>query len=63
MTVDGRAEEFVLSWQDWHRRPGAGIGMPSDASSDLHQRPDTTRAFPDICSAAPKPGRTRFGNP
>ncbi len=37
--------------------------MPSDANSDLHQRPDTTRAFPDTCSAAPKTGRTRFGNP
>ncbi|MER7362903.1 hypothetical protein [Nonomuraea wenchangensis] len=44
-------------------QPGAGIGMPSDANSDLHQRPDTTRAFPDTCSAAPKTGRTRFGNP
>ncbi|RVX44881.1 hypothetical protein EDD27_7645 [Nonomuraea polychroma] len=42
-------------------QPGAGIAMPSDANSDLHQRPDTTRAFQDTCSAAPKPGRTRFG--
>ncbi|MEV4250257.1 hypothetical protein AB0J63_43490 [Streptosporangium canum] len=26
-------------------QPGAGIAMPSDANSDLYQRPDTTRAF------------------
>ncbi len=37
--------------------------MPSDANSDLHQRPDITRAFPDTYSAVPKPGRTQFGNP
>ncbi|AWS46879.1 hypothetical protein [Streptosporangium sp. 'caverna'] len=44
-------------------QPEAGIAMASDANSDLHQRPDTTRAFPDTCSAAPKPGRPRFGTP
>ncbi|MFI7636775.1 hypothetical protein [Nonomuraea sp. NPDC049400] len=42
-------------------QPGARIAMPSDADSDLHQRPDTTGAFQDTCSATPKPGRTRFG--
>jgi hypothetical protein len=36
--------------------------MPSDANSDLHQRPDITRALPDTSSATPKPGGTRFGN-
>jgi len=37
--------------------------MPSDANSALHQHSDLTRAFLDPCSAAPKPGRTQFGNP
>ena len=44
-------------------QPTAGFAMPNGRISVLHQRPDTTRAFPDTCSAAPKPGRTRFGNP
>ncbi|MFC7384137.1 DUF3885 domain-containing protein [Sphaerisporangium rhizosphaerae] len=44
-------------------QPGVGFAMPSDANVNLDQRPVTTRASPGTCSAAPKPARTRFGNP
>ncbi|MFI7694175.1 hypothetical protein ACIBQ6_34280 [Nonomuraea sp. NPDC049655] len=40
-----------------------GFAMPNGRISPHHQRPDTTRAFPEADSAVPEPGRTRFGNP
>ncbi|MET8339199.1 hypothetical protein [Streptosporangium canum] len=44
-------------------QPTVGFAMPNGRISLLRQRPDITRAFPDVRSEVPKPGRTRFGNP
>ncbi|MDA0631928.1 hypothetical protein OUY22_00750 [Nonomuraea sp. MCN248] len=63
---EAQAQQEVVAWREKIAEAAERLERLAVrrtlAKLQAEDDPDTTRVFPHTCSAAPKPGRTRFRN-